>query len=160
MSVQKYVDEIKNGGVKGCLGIDQLEWGAGRGDALWEIWKLQPCCGSPCSPKDAVYCLVIWYCCNFIPLARMYGSSMHQTPCACIPHMLMAYLCPNFTTCLMRYNIRKKNGVPGNIIGDLLCAHFCSPCSMLQMLRAVPVKDWDPFPCGVVCTPPQMMILV
>mgnify|MGYP001563728485 CR=1 FL=1 len=157
--MSKYIDEIKNGGIQGICGIDQIEWPAGRGDKLYECWKCEPCCGRPCNAKDACYCLAIWYCCNIIPFAKMYGSSMNQ-PCACIPHLLCAYVCPQFTLCFMRYNIRKMNGVRGNLCGDAVCTYFCSWCSMLQLLRGVPVSAWDPFPCNCVCTPPQMMLLV
>ena len=27
-----------------------------HGGNIWEIWKLEPCCGSPCSVGEGIYC--------------------------------------------------------------------------------------------------------
>ena len=124
------VDEIKAGGVNGCLGMDQVDWG-GKGGKIYEIWKLEPCCGSPCNPKDAVICMATWYCCGVCAQSKLFASSM-GSPCGLLPHFLFACFCPFCTSWFTRYNMRKKNGVAGNLLGDCVCTYFCGCCAGCQ----------------------------
>ena len=136
------VDEIKAGGVKGILGLDQMDWGAGRGDKIYECWKCEPCCGRPCNVKDGLYCCLLSYCCGVCVSSKLYASSLNQD-CAIVPHCLMAWCCGWFTACFTRYNLRKKNGVSGNLCGDCVCIWCCGACAGCQHFRAVPKSDWD-----------------
>ena len=142
-------DEVKSGGVQGCLGVDQLDWG-GTGGKIWEIWKC-PCWGEPCDPKTAIYCLALWWCCPLCSGSRLYGHSMGQ-PCGLVPHVLMCIFCPNIAGCMTLYGVRKKTGAPGNLCGDLVCTHFCGCCSTLRLIRAASKDDWD-FVSGCDLTP-------
>ena len=145
------VDEIKAGGIKGICGIDQLDWGEGKGGKLWECWKCEPCCGQPCNPKDAVYCCLLSYCCGWCVASKAYASSLGQE-CAIVPHCLMVWCCGWCTATFLRYNLRKKNGVPGNLCGDFMCIWCCGYCAGCQHFRAQQKSDWDFIP-GFKFTP-------
>lgn len=151
------IEEIKQGGINGCLGLDQIDWS--RAGKIWECWKCEPCCGSPVNAKDAIYCMFMWWCCGFCTHSKMYASSMNH-PCSCVPHVLFTFFCPFFANCFMRYNLRKKNGVAGNLIGDCMCTYFCGCCSSLQMLRASQVADWDLLPFNFLPAAPDIKVIV
>ena len=131
--------EIKAGGVEGCLGLDQINWG-GKGGAIYEIWKIDPCCGPP-DPIQALECLVTWYCLGFCSFSKMYARALDQ-PCGVVNHIIFPYCCFPCSVLFLRYNIRKKNGVKGNLLGDAVCLYFLGPCAFCQELRAVPRDDW------------------
>jgi Cys-rich protein (TIGR01571 family) len=141
-------DEIKAGGVRGFLGLDQVDWG-GKVGKFYECWKLEPCCGSPVNAKDAAICLGTWCCCGLCAQSKLYAASLGQS-CAIVPHTLLTCICPAISSCFTRYNLRKKRGVPGNLAGDCICALCCGCCSGCQLLRASEIKDWALLPCNVV----------
>ena len=150
--------EIKAGGIKGIFGIDQMDWGGSAGK-IYEIWKLEPCCGSPFNPRDAAYCLVCWWCCSLCSTSKLFASSLSQ-PCSLVPHILCIWCFAPFAGICMRYNLRKKAGSQGNIIGDLVCLWCCGCCSWLQQLRSVPVSNWDIMPLQVPSlVAPQVKLL-
>jgi hypothetical protein len=153
------IDEIKSGGPKGFFGIDQIDWG-GRGGAIYEVWKCSPQCGSPVNVKSACLCLLTWHFCCPCAEAHLYASSLSQ-PCACVPHVLMGFFCAPCTHCFTRYNLRKRNGVAGNICGDCVCTYLCGCCSSLQMMRAVAPSDWsliEPTPQCVAVAPTVILL--
>ena len=148
--------EIKSGGIKGCCGIDQLDWG-GKGGKIYECWKLEPCCGSPCNPKDACICVLHWWLCGFCSEAKLFSSSL-GAPCAIVPQVLFTCFCGPLAFWFTRYNLRKKNGVAGNLLGDLFCICFLNLCSFLQHLRSVQIKDWELVPITVEAVGPMKVI--
>ena len=135
------IAEIKGGGIKGICGLDQLDWG--NGGKIYECWKLQPCCGK--DVKSVCTCLITWYFCSSCAIAKLYSHSLDQD-CGILNHCLFACCCPYCTAVFLRYNLRKKNGVPGNMIGDCVCLYFCNACSVCQELRSVPAAAWQIFP--------------
>ena len=139
--------EIKSGGVKGFLGLDQIDWGGNAG-AVYEIWKLSPCCGATPNPKEAAYCVVCWWCLGPCVGSKLFASSLDQE-CALVPHMVCIWCCAPFAAVCMRYNLRKNAGAEGNIAGDTVCLWCCGCCSFLQQLRSVPVSKWDIIPAKV-----------
>lgn len=152
-------NEIVAGGILGCLGIDQVNWGGSAG-AIYEVWKCSPCCGSPCNIKDALYCLVCWHCCGLCVTTKLFAYSLSQE-CAIFPHLICIWCFGPWAAPCMRYNLRKKAGARGNICGDLVCLYFCGCCSWLQQLRSAPVSGWDILPPRVpqICAP-QIKLLV
>jgi len=144
------VDKIKSSiasspGVDGFLGIDQIDWGGSAG-AVYECWKLSPCCGSPFNLKDCLYCLGCFYFCPLCTASKLLASSLEQQP-AIVNHCLLTY-CGAFYYCkpCIRHNFRKKAGAKGNIIGDCVCACVFPYCSACQELRSVPISAWDWLP--------------
>ncbi len=135
------MDECRQGGPEGCLGIDQQNWGGSAG-YFYEVWKCEPCCGSPANPKDAIYCLFCWHCCSLCVTSKLFAYSLGQE-CALFPHILCIWCFGPWVAPCLRYNLRKRAGVRGNICGDLVCLYFCGCCSWLQQLRSVPVSAWD-----------------
>ena len=152
------IGEIYAGGVKGIFGLDQYDWG-GTAGAIWELWKLSPCCGATPNPKDAAYCLVCWWLCGPCSTAKLFASSLDQ-PCALVPHILCIWFAAPIAGICMRYNLRKKAGAQGNIIGDLVCLWCCGCCSWWQQLRSVQVNAWDIMPLQVpALVAPQVKLL-
>ena len=152
-------DEIKAGGVKGMLGLDQVSFGAGGN--VWECWKVEPCCGSPFAVPECAMCVLTWWCCGPCAFAKMYSTSLGQE-CSCVNHCIFPYFCPICATSFLRYNIRKKNGIPGNILGDCVCLCCLGPCAMCQELRSVPRSDWTVLqsplpPFGLMSSPFKVM---
>lgn len=145
-------DEIT---LKGAFGLDQYDWG---NNEIWAIWKLNPCCGGP-DLMGALKCIVHWWFCAPCSFAHLYGSS-NGAGCSIAPHCLFAWFCGPCAIVATRYNLRKGKGVPGNIIGDIVCGWFCGPCSMCQMLRASSVSDWAlwPIPSVTVVSPSMQLI--
>ena len=135
------VAEIKAGGVQGIFGIDQINWG-GQAGAFYEVWKVAPCCGSP-DLKGCLMCIGCWWCCGPCSACKLYASSLGQ-PCAIVQHCLMVSCVP-CTGCILRYNLRKKAGAKGNIIGDCVCLMCCGPCACCQQLRSVSPSEWNMF---------------
>ncbi|CUG90402.1 transmembrane protein, putative [Bodo saltans] len=132
--------------VKSIFGLDQISWGGSAG-AIYEVWRLSPCCGSP-DVMGALKCLGCWWLCGLCSSSKFYASSVDQQ-CALIPHCAMVVFLPCITTILLRHNWRKKTGVSGNIIGDCVCSYFCGPCSCCQVLRAAHPGDWNFFANGI-----------
>ena len=131
--------EIQSGGVEGCLGLDQCDWG-GNGGQIYEVWKVDPCCGPP-TPLQAFECVATWFCLGLCSFSKMYARALDQ-PCGVVNHVLFPYCCPCLSLIFLRYNIRKKNGVRGNVVGDFVCMYLLAPCALCQQLRAVPRDDW------------------
>lgn len=142
-------DEIKAGGIEGCIGWDQVDWGEATGGKTFEFWPLSPCCGTPCDSKTACYCMAMWLCCNVCSASKLCATSLDQ-PCSIWPHFMCVALCAPLSIIALRYNVRKKVGIEGTIIGDCLCMYFCGPFACCQMLRAVAPSDWDAFGAEVV----------
>lgn len=152
-------EEIQEGGWKGCLGLDQLDWGSDGGQ-LYELWVLDKCCGDPeCNAKDASTCIVTWYCCPWCAFGKLYSKSM-GSDCSLIPHCIFSYFCPFCACAFTRYNLRKRFGIPGNLMGDCLCTYGCFLCVWLQHLRAVPNTDWKLWPIELVPVAPKIDLLV
>ncbi|KEG13332.1 hypothetical protein DQ04_01061000 [Trypanosoma grayi] len=123
----------------GICGFDQWVW-AGQAGAVWECWKLAPCCGSP-DFFGVMCCLVHWICCIPCAACKLYASSLDE-PCSCWPHCF-CILCLPLGRLFIRYNLRKRNGSRGNIIGDCCCVCLClAPCAFCQELRSVGPGAW------------------
>jgi len=159
MGFDAIISEIKAGGIKGCIGLDQLDWG-GKAGACYEFWKLEPCCGSPCNVKDALWCMFCWYCCGFCSSTKMFASSLNQE-CALVPHILFMWFCSPFAGLCMRYNLRKRYGAQGNMCGDLVCLWCFGCCACLQELRSVQPSAWDctPLKCPGLVAPQVKLCL-
>lgn len=127
------------------LGADQLVWPDGKGGKLWEVWKVSPCCGSPCTYPLAGYCFLTFYFYGLISLAKMLAKSAGQK-FALWPHVACAFFCPLCALAANRHNTRKRLGVPGTLVGDLVLHICCAPCAVFQELRAVPNNHWDLHP--------------
>jgi Cys-rich protein (TIGR01571 family) len=137
---KSYIDEIKDGGLEGAFGLDQVFWGPKIG-SVWEVYRLSPCCGEPPNCDDGVRCCAIWYCCSLCAFAKLYSSSLGQ-PCSLVPHVVCAYFCPFCAMAFLRYNLRFHNEVDGNVLGDFMCVLGCCPCACLQHLRSVKIDEW------------------
>ena len=144
-----YVEEIKDGGVKGVFGLDQYDWGLEIGP-IWRVWQCYPCCGDPPNCDDGTKCVASWYCCAPCAFAKMYAASL-ETPCALFPHLVFPWFCCFFALVFNRYNLRFLNDQEGNLLGDCLCILGCCPCAFIQQLRAAKVTDWKLYP--VECRP-------
>ena len=147
MGFDAVINEIKSGGIQGCLGIDQFDWGGSAGK-IYEFWKCEPCCGSPMNPKDAIYCMFCWYCCPLCTESKFFASALNQE-CALVPHILCVWCVPNIAAVCLRYNLRKGNGVKGNMCGDFVCMHCLPCCAHLQELRSKPISSWDLMPVKI-----------
>ena len=160
MSANGVIDEIKAGGIEGCLGLDQIDWG-GRAGKFYEFWKVEPCCGSPCNVKDALMCMICWYICGLCSFSKLYSTSTGQ-PCACVPHILCVWLVSPVARLFTRYNLRKKTGAKGNMCGDFVCIYCCSICAFCQELRSVDAGAWNwaiPFTTPVPMAPGCKLIV-
>jgi hypothetical protein len=136
------IEEIKDGGIRGAFGLDQVDWGDKIGP-IWRVWQVQPCLGEPHTSCDAcTWCCATWYCCSVCAFAKLYAASLEQ-PCALVPHCVMAMFCPFCTLAFQRYNLRFLKDVNGNLLGDMLCSFGCCPCALLQHIRSVKIEDWD-----------------
>jgi len=124
-----------------------LEWG-GRAGALWDVAKLEPCCGDPCNPADGAKCLACWYCFGTCSLSKLFAHSVGQD-CAVVNHVLPTMFCNGCVAIATRHNIRVKHGAGPKagdvmgIVGDVLVLYFCGPCAFCQILRAVDNDSWD-----------------
>ncbi|EAN81663.1 hypothetical protein C3747_220g69 [Trypanosoma cruzi] len=146
MSTQ--IREIESTLPLGLCGLDQLEW-SGQAGAVWECWKLAPCCGHP-DLLGVIYCLLHWTCLSPFSMCKLYASSLDD-PCSVWPHCFCILCCP-VGRWFTRYNLRKKNGTRGNIIGDCCCVFLClAPCACCQELRSVNASAWRLFPDFTVC---------
>nr|CCC91953.1 conserved hypothetical protein [Trypanosoma congolense IL3000] len=131
--------EINRTAPLGLFGLDQCGW---RGSAgfVWEFWKLAPCCGAP-DFANGILCFLNCLFCLPCILCKTYASSLDDV-CSIWPHCFMVLLCP----CLRwftRYNLRKRNGTDGNIIGDFFCVFCCcAPCAMCQEYRSIEMARW------------------
>jgi len=134
------IDEIKAGGIKGILGLDQIDWGGSAGK-IYEIWKVAPCCGAP-DIKGAAICCACWSFCGLCSATKLFASSVGQE-CSIMPHCLFVYFCGCVSGPVLRYNLRKKAGASGNIIGDCVCLWCCGPCACCQELRSVQPNEWN-----------------
>merc|ERR1711916_226816 len=98
--------------------------------------------------QDAIICMLNWYCCGFCAQTNLYAASLGGT-CGIVPHALMTFFCPFISCWFTRYNLRTKYGIPGNLIGDLVCVWCCGCCSSLQHLRASQISDWNVLDCKI-----------
>ena len=135
-------EDIKNGGIQGCLGLDQMDWG-GQVGQFYEFWKCAPQCGGP-DLNGCLICCGHWWCCNVFAMSSLYSKSLNQE-CHLIPHCAMVCFCTVCTCAFTRYNVRRSIGMSGNLCGDFVCAGCCGSCSFLQVLRASKVEDWNYF---------------
>lgn len=135
------VDEIKSTGILGCAGISQIDWG---GNACYECWKCSPCCGAP-DPMNCVLCILHWYFLSPCSNCKLYATSLDQ-PCAIFPHCLFGCYCAPYAALFTRYNLRRKAGGKGNMVGDWVCLYCCGPCACCQNLRSVQIAGWRLFP--------------
>lgn len=161
MSANTVIAEIKAGGVEGCLGLDQIDWGGSAGKC-YEFWRVEPCWGAPCNIKDTLMCLICWHFCLLCSYSKLYATSTGQM-CAIVPHILCAWLLAPVAHLLTRYNLRKKAGARGNIIGDFMCGYFCCPCAFLQQIRSVSASGWNwavPFVLPVPVASPACKLIV
>jgi Cys-rich protein (TIGR01571 family) len=133
--------EVSTGGANQALGLDQQDWGGNAGK-FFECWKLEPCCGEPCNPRDGCLCCVHFTCCGICTNSRLLASKMNQT-WSCWPHVLCFCCCQLCSMSALRYNIRRSHGVPGNICGDCICQCCCNLCATTQMIRSLPRSDWQ-----------------
>jgi Cys-rich protein (TIGR01571 family) len=143
-------EDIKSGGVQGCFGLDQQDWG-GLAGKWYEFWKCAPQCGAP-DLSGCLTCVGCWYFCGICSLSKLYSSSLGEE-CHLIPHCATVWCCGPCAVVFTRYNIRRKLGVNGNMCGDFMCSWFCGCCSFLQVLRASKVEDWNYFVNGVNVPP-------
>lgn len=119
----------------------------------------EPCCGDPCNPLSALYCLLCFTCCGPCVTCKWYASQLDQ-PCAMFNHVFLGYcMLYGFLRCFMRYNARMEAGVwddPDScdkIFGDwfLTCCCCTSTCATFQELRSVPREHWDCMSGDCVC---------
>lgn len=141
------LDEVRAGGIKGCLGIDQID--GGGGNEIYAFWKVDPCCGSL---ESAAKCVIAFSCCGWCTMAKFYSSSMGQT-WNLIPACLIVTLCPTLAAVATRYGVRKG---PGNIVGDCVCTHLLQPLACCQVLRWASNSQWWLLPPDVTIVAPQM----
>eukprot|EP00796_Vickermania_ingenoplastis_P002164 gene2164-1333_t len=132
---------VKATGILGCLGISQIDWG---GNACYEVWKCAPCCGGP-DPINALLCLFNWWCCGPCMNCKLYATSLGQK-CAFFPHCVCCCFCGPCMTVFTRYNLRRKAGGKGNMVGDWICMCCCGPCACCQNLRSVDIGGWRVVP--------------
>ncbi|ORC85138.1 uncharacterized protein TM35_000371110 [Trypanosoma theileri] len=133
------VSEIESTLPLGIFGLDQYQW-SGSAGAVWEVWKLAPCCGAP-DLFGVLCCFLHWTFLSPCSMCKLYATSLDD-PCALWPHCFCILCCP-IGRLFTRYNLRKKNGTTGNIIGDCCCACLClSPCACCQELRSVEPGAW------------------
>jgi hypothetical protein len=136
-----YIEEIKEGGIAGAFGLDQVNWGLSIGP-IWQVWQTAPCMGDPVTFDDCVKCCATWYCCCPCAFTKLYASSLKQ-PCALVPHTVLALFCPLCGLAFTRYNLRFLNDVEGNLMGDFVCSFACFLCAHCQHLRASKIEDWS-----------------
>lgn len=130
----------------GIFGLDQWNWSGNN--EIYAVWKLAPCCGGP-DVIGALKCILHWWILGPCSFAHLYGSSV-GAGCTIFPQCLFAWFLPCIAAPLTRYNLRKKAGQKGNIIGDLVCMYFLGPCACCQELRAASVNDWALWPIPAV----------
>ena len=140
----RLIEEIKAGGASQALGLDQMDWGD-KGGKFFELWKCEPCCGSPCNPKDAALCCVHFYCCGICSFSRLLATTVNQE-WAFWPHCISFWCCALCSHACLRYNLRRAAGVPGNICGDCMCVWCCGCCAITQELRSIPKSQWEWIP--------------
>lgn len=150
--------EIAAAPMPALFGADQIDWGEGKGDKLYECWKLEPCCGQPCNPMDAIYCLGTFYCCGICAMSNLAAKALGFDQWGIWPHCLCFYCCPLCMSTATRYNLRRRQNVPGNIVGDFFISWCCSSCAMCQQLRSVPKSMWDLLPISVTVQAPLKFI--
>ena len=156
--VKDKAGDIKRGGGKGAIGLDQVDWGE-HGGKIYECWKCEPCCGSPCNAKDALICCCTWYWCGLCAGSKLYASSMDQT-CACVPHVLFTCFCGFCAGWFTRYNLRQKHAIDGNLLGDFICVLCCGCCAGCQHLRASAIDDWALIPFNFVAAAPEIKLIL
>ena len=130
----------------GICGLDQWNWGGNN--EIFAVWKLNPCCGGP-DLMGALKCAIHWWVLIPCSYAHLYVSSV-GAGCTIFPQCLFAWFCLPVAAPLTRYNLRKKAGQLGNIIGDLVCCYFLAPCALCQELRSTSANDWALYPIPAV----------
>eukprot|EP00796_Vickermania_ingenoplastis_P002163 gene2163-1332_t len=76
---------------------------------------------------------------------ELYATSLGQK-CAFFPHCVCCCFCGPCMTVFTRYNLRRKAGVKGNMVGDWICTCCCGCCACCQNLRSVPIAGWRVVP--------------
>lgn len=147
--VQVYQGQLNN--ATGGLLDGQMDWG-GKGGKCWEIWKVEPCCGAPPNPKDALYCLACWCCLQQCTWSKAWAHSLGQN-CSVVNHCLIPWIisacgCAFVIQVLFRANLRKANGIGAGgpadgLVGDCVCTWCCPWCAAAQQLRSMKREDWD-----------------
>jgi Cys-rich protein (TIGR01571 family) len=150
-TIDRLIEEIKAGGAAQAFGADQMDWGD-KGGQFYECWKCEPCCGSPCNPKDGVLCCVHFSCCGLCSFSRLLATTVNQE-WACWPHCISFWCCGVCSHACLRYNLRRQAGIPGNICGDCMCVWCCTCCAVTQELRSIPKSMWEWIPDKIA--PPQ-----
>lgn len=135
----------------GLCGIDQINWN-GEAGAFYECWRLSPFCGSP-DPLGCLLCIVHWTCMSPCSACKLYATSLGDQ-CSIWPHCFCILCCP-IGRLFTRYNLRKKSGTRGNMIGDFVCIWCCAPCACCQELRSVNPGGWRIIP---ECTIPIIYV--
>lgn len=134
--------ELFCSGCLACTGFTQCDWN--RNNACWECWDFYPCCGRP-DLFNCALCCFNWYILCWCNSCRLYASSLNQTY-SVFPHCLCGTFCVPCMHVLTRYNLRRRMGVKGNMVGDCLCMACCCPCACGQNLRSVNISAWRFFP--------------
>ncbi|KAG5510878.1 hypothetical protein JKF63_06379 [Porcisia hertigi] len=134
--------ECENGAPLGLLGLDQIDWG-GQAGAFYECWRLSPCCGAP-DCLGVLLCLFQWTCCYPCSACKLYATSLGDH-CSLWPHCFCILCCP-VGRLFTRYNLRKRSGTKGDMVGDCICILCCGPCACCQELRSVNTSGWSLIP--------------
>ncbi|EPY30529.1 hypothetical protein STCU_04021 [Strigomonas culicis] len=130
----------------GILGLNQINWG-GQAGAFYECWRVSPCCGAP-NLYDTMLCLCHWIFMSPCSSCKLYATSLGDQ-CSIWPHCFCILCCP-VGRLFTRYNLRKRSGARGNMIGDCVCIVCCCPCAWCQELRSVNPSGWRIIPeCDV-----------
>lgn len=151
--------EISAAPLSAKFGMDQVDWGEGKGGKLYECWKVEPCCGQPVNPKDAVYCCLHFWCCALCTISNLQSKVLGQETWSIVPTCCFLYFCNICSRTAARYNLRRRQNVPGNMMGDCILTWCCGPCAACQELRSVPKSMWDlmPFKAPAVVGPVQFI---
>eukprot|EP01104_Vermistella_antarctica_P017631 TRINITY_DN6274_c0_g1_i1.p1 TRINITY_DN6274_c0_g1~~TRINITY_DN6274_c0_g1_i1.p1 ORF type:complete len:274 (-),score=37.92 TRINITY_DN6274_c0_g1_i1:108-929(-) len=143
------------------------EWGP-PGDNCWEFWKVEPCCGDPCTVGEGAYCCLNWCFCSLCNFPYFIAHGLEQK-CAIKNHLLplaVAWalgIIPCIGICLgmpaqcyllshYRANTRGRfDGAPGDDecqLGDCIMGAIpCIACfSYCQGLRTIPKNEEGLFP--------------
>ena len=132
------------------LGCD---WGSNN--SWWHFWKCEPCCGEPCNPISALYCLICFMCppCALCTWSHVCASDLEQN-CALVNHTLPIFLLTvteiPYTVCSCIRNKRKirsgvgmEPGCPGKIGDIIMTCPPCLPCTLCQICRSMDREQWD-----------------
>jgi hypothetical protein len=102
--------------VKSIFGLDQISWGGSAG-AIYEVWRLSPCCGSP-DVMGALKCLGCWWFCGLCSSSKFFASSVDQQ---CVSWCFCRALQP---FCFATIGARRL--VCRAILLEIVCARTCA----------------------------------